>query len=166
VEPVWREPQRLVVTPGLRVACCCPLCFVSSRCGCPAPLSSPLPPATHALLHPQPAPATSHSTCLAKLIQPNNPPPTTPQAEQLRREAARLRELEAARASLTARCEDLQAALAAAVARAERAEGEAASLKVGPPLPPLRSASLPPFAVGGYARWLGHSAQAAPVRCC
>lgn len=53
------------------------------------------------------------------------------QAEQLRREAAKLRALTEQRDGLLVAREELSAALAAALLRAERAEGEAASLKVG-----------------------------------
>lgn len=53
------------------------------------------------------------------------------QAAQLRREAAKLRELQQQRDGLAAEREELRAALAAATQRAERAEGEVATLRVG-----------------------------------
>ncbi len=52
------------------------------------------------------------------------------QATRLRREAQKLRDLEAARDGLAARVEELRQELATALQRAERAEGEAANLKV------------------------------------
>ncbi|KAL4419268.1 hypothetical protein ABPG77_004826 [Micractinium sp. CCAP 211/92] len=51
------------------------------------------------------------------------------QATRLRREAQKLRDLEAARDGLAARVEELRQELATALQRAERAEGEAANLK-------------------------------------
>lgn len=52
------------------------------------------------------------------------------QVAQLRREAAKLRELTAQRDSLAEERQQLQSSLAAAVQRAERAEAEVATLRV------------------------------------
>lgn len=56
--------------------------------------------------------------------------PLNLQATRLRREAQKLRDLEAARDGLAARVEELRQELATALQRAERAEGEAANLRV------------------------------------
>lgn len=73
---------------------------------------------------------------------PSPPPP--PQVAQLRREAAKLRELTAQRDGLAAERQELAAALAAAVQRAERAEAEVATLRVG-----SAGACLPGCLAGG-----------------
>ena len=90
-------------------------------------------------------PGATASTCLNQLLQCCWPPHRTcvnrchrtlpvptrnQQVAQLRREAAKLRELQAQRDSLAAEGQELGRQLAAAVQRAERAEAEVATLQV------------------------------------
>lgn len=71
-------------------------------------------------------------TLLRTLFAPGLPFPFLPllQVAQLRREAARLRELTTQRDSLAEERQQLQSSLTAAVQRAERAEAEVATLRV------------------------------------